>query len=125
MEIKIVGRPQFYLGLDLAFVELLMRLAERHYDGRCKAAAKPGPDGLLWGWRNLLTPDPFDDSMPAPKPPAVSGSFRDLDLTLKICEGAQMPGMASDQERALIWAYVRDVTHALSFANQLKWEATL
>ncbi len=73
MKATITANPIFYLTLDKEIVSILMRLANNHYDFTCKQAGKYG--GLLYGWRNCVEHDAD-----------CQGTFRDLDLTLKICE---------------------------------------
>ena len=79
MKATIIGKPHFEVEVTQGMVEGLLELSQAHYDGTCKTAGRPG--GLLWGWKNQAA-----WSRESGDPLVVSGSFRELDLTLKICE---------------------------------------
>lgn len=52
MKITIYAQPSFYFALADAELQALLRLAETHYDWRCKGAAAPnGFLGAMHGWR--------------------------------------------------------------------------
>jgi len=126
MRIRIVGEPRFYLGTDLATVRALLKLSKSHYDSTCRAAGEVG--GFLYGWMNLLeAQQPSKDPDPEPMTLAhidPSGTFRELDLTLKLTEGARL--VLCTDELALIRHYEYDVRAALKRANEITgWEVQL
>jgi hypothetical protein len=79
MTIEITLQPMFWLQLKREDVEVLLLLSEHHYDSECRQAGKIG--NFLYGWRNVTG---CVSEGPAPK---CHASRRDLDTTLKICEG--------------------------------------
>jgi hypothetical protein len=82
MDFRIQGRPEFFFTLTLEEVTALIRLSEAHYDGACKEASRPGPNGFLYGWKNRLT-WATEEGRPTPQ---ISATWRELDLVLKITE---------------------------------------
>lgn len=81
MRIEITMQSIFWLALTREDVEPLVLLAQHHYDGVCKAAARPG--GFLYGWLNTVSarvPVDFGDH------PLCGADRRQLDTALKICE---------------------------------------
>lgn len=108
MNIVIRGVPRFEISATPELVATLIKLAGHHYDGTCKAAAEVG--GFLYGWRNSLSP-PVPTSF-------VSGSFRDLDLTLKICEVARYAQL-SEVEKSALGEYITAVHYALRRSNEV------
>lgn len=92
--------PSFRISIHADMVKALTKVARRHYDYACKSMA----DHELVRWLSLSEND-F----------GVSASFRDLDLTLKICE---MRALVCDEyEIVLLDRYVRIVRDALQKAN--------
>ena len=85
MKIKIEWRPLFWLDLKREDLEPLFVLADHHYDGACKAAARQG--GFMYGWRNIVSSRPPED---VEEPVLCSADRRQLDLTLKTCEAVSM-----------------------------------
>ena len=85
MKIEITLQPLFWLAFTRDELEPLFLLASHHYDGACKAAARQ--DGFLYGWRNIVSSRIGDQEM---EQPLCSGSRRDLDTVLKICEGVRL-----------------------------------
>lgn len=111
MKVTIIGRPEYQLLMDSETVALLMLLAQTHYDGTCRAAARPG--GFLYGWANIVcwNQDTLDDSI---EPQRCAASARELDLTLKLCEGA--PHLTLAANRDLLQAYAVTARRALAAA---------
>lgn len=85
MKIEITMQPLFWLALTREELEPLFLLASHHYDGACKAAARQG--GFLYGWRSIVSSRLPSQEMGHP---LCSGSRRDLDTVLKICEGIRL-----------------------------------
>lgn len=79
MRATIHAMPRFELEITSGVVAGLLLLSRHHYDGTCQMAGRPG--GFLWGWKNSA-----EWAAQVSEPTVVTGSFRDLDLTLKICE---------------------------------------
>lgn len=117
MNLTIIGKPEFYLDLDVQTVDQLMWLSERHYDFTCRKASEGG--GLLFGWRNTIISNNQrleEERLEGRTPVDVfychpHGSFRDLDLTMKICEGRGQ--IKDEKKRALVDAYAIKVITAL------------
>jgi hypothetical protein len=78
MKIAITCTPKFWIELSPEHVEVLRKLAIWHYDGVCNRAALQG--GFIYGWCNSLSYAAEGEIS------KCSGSFRDLDLCLKIME---------------------------------------
>jgi hypothetical protein len=78
MKISITCTPQFWITLTPSHVDVLRKLAILHYDSACRKAALRG--GFVYGWHNLTR-----DVESA----VCCGTFRDLDLCLKIMESDQ------------------------------------
>lgn len=114
MKIIITAQPKFQLQLPRAVVLLLMDCSKYHYDAACRQAGARG--GFLYGWNNIMTP--FEGCDPEAEGVAVSGTFSELDLTLKLCE---MQHHRSPADRRLLWDYAGLVSRALSRANQITW----
>lgn len=112
MKIEITGTPRFWLAVDSATITTLMALSKNHYDGYCRTVGMPG--GFLYGWNNQRTIiDPYNDNE---APTLVSGSFRDLDTTLKLCEGANY---LSAEQQALAHSYAQSIRNALRVSNDI------
>lgn len=77
MKALITAKPMFHLTLDTKTVEALMELSKLHYDRTCAAVSSQG--GFLYGWRSAA-------GMGAD----CSADFRQLDLTLKLAELAEI-----------------------------------
>lgn len=84
MEIEITLQAKFWLRLSAWDVGLLMKMAEHHYDGACKAAGRSG--GFLFGWRNTVWAVASEGIGTA----LCDANRRELDTMLKICEGTRM-----------------------------------
>lgn len=117
MRVEILMQAQFWLALTREDLEPVFALSSHHYDSACKAAGAPG--GFLYGWRNLVSayvPVEAD-------PPLCSGSRRDLDTFLKICEGVRLAtscglitpeqGQRTNQLCALIWTALAEGAKAV------------
>lgn len=88
MKIEIQMMPYFWLSLARHDVDVLMKLAEHHYDSVCRAAGKPGH--FLYGWFNITRDQKEEYVINLDEAPTCSGSRRELDTVLKICEGARL-----------------------------------
>jgi hypothetical protein len=88
MIIEISMQPMFWLGLLRRDVDTLMKLAEHHYDGACRMAGKPG--NFLYGWFNITREQSECGDYKETDVPKCSGSRRQLDTVLKICEGTRL-----------------------------------
>lgn len=113
--VEIVGRPEFYFELVKKDVDCLIRLAEKHYDGACQAAAKGAMhgegrtrNGLLIMWRNQW----YGENTNTPQ--RISATWRDLDLVLKITEILHTNGGTDEENEVasrLHFAFRRAMTH--------------
>lgn len=88
MRIEITLQPLFWLSLFRRDVDTLMKLAEHHYDSVCRESRKPGH--FLYGWYNTTRDQSPCDDHQIENVPKCSGTRRDLDTALKICEGTRM-----------------------------------
>lgn len=77
MKIKICAQPKFYFQLNAEQIAVLMQLSREHYDGVCKSAGQDR--GFIFGWNNWYQVQPESEQ---------SASWRELDICLKIMEGA-------------------------------------
>ncbi len=84
MTIEITMQAVFWLSLRRDDLEPLFVLAEHHYDSACRAAAQPR--GFLYVWRVMVSAG----LPPGADTPKCRADWRDLDLTLKICENLRM-----------------------------------
>lgn len=91
MNYKIIQRPEFGLAMTNQVARLMQRLSSMHYDGRCKAAGQPGPDGFINGWVNW-TNGPEAETL-------VILTAHQMDTAMKIIE--MLPTLEPD-ERALL-----------------------
>ncbi len=120
MNVEIVGRPEFHMTLDLLVVEALMLLSKHHYDGLCRRVG--GNGGFLYGWKNRRDWAEVDGDPTC----AVSGSFRDLDLTLKLCEISRSLSLVTQDMDIALEEYKAKVRGALHRASELQdWKITL
>lgn len=110
MKIENRPRPHFWLSIDLRTVEVLMSLAQAHYDAVCKHAGQwthQNPDrrnGILAMWYMLLShPGGVKE---------VDATPRDLDTLLKVCELYRAMGL-DPSETAMVEDFVRSVRKAL------------
>lgn len=87
MKIEIQMVPLFWLSLTRHDVDLLLKLAEHHYDSVCRMAAKPG--NFMYGWFNITRDLDPDCDYKEEDLPKCSGNRRELDTVLKICEGVR------------------------------------
>lgn len=111
MKIQIKAEPKFWLGVKLDTILALKRCAELQYDAACRAAAMKG--GFIYGWENIIVNDLE----------MVSATWRELDMSLKICE---MGVHATAEERELINTYSNSVRAAMTKARELtSFEVTL
>ena len=74
------------IELSRAEVDALIKLAELHYDFKCKSYAKEG--GLLFRYRTLFN-NGYDEGKGVI---SVTIGLRDVDTLCKILEGAEFPG---------------------------------
>lgn len=127
MNITIVGSPHFHVGVDQATVKLLLDCSAAHYDGDCKAAGVPG--GFLFGWNNLLVwadADAAANPGPGADRCRPTGTFRQIDLTLKICEVAHYLFMNEPDKLKVIHDYKMAICAALERANNIRdWRIEL
>jgi hypothetical protein len=86
-------------------VLLLFRKSAEHYDMTCRDASKKG--GFIYGWVNRLN-EP-NATFPA--------SFRQLDLTLKICEVSNNQGNYTDFDKNRTVEYSSFVIRLLKESN--------
>lgn len=118
--------PRVKLQVTTADVELLVHLAQSHYDATCRRTAKPknmqmtlaSTDGLLHGWRNQL--HLRETSITEVE---VTGS--ELDTLMKITEGltpaiSTRPLQGNSRSRAVRELYLT-LLHAHSMAR-LKYD---
>lgn len=92
MKALIVAVPKFYLTLNDSIIILLMRMSKRHYDSTCKRASDMWQGGFIYGWTNCIELNY-----------RCSATYRQLDLTLKICELASLS--CSKKELQLVNEY--------------------
>lgn len=104
IDVEIIGQPIFWIKMDAATVDVLIKLALRHYDSKCKQSARLG--GFLWGWRNTVN---FNAES------SCRATWDNLDTSLKICENAEM--MLDAAQLRLIAAYRARVLVALDAAR--------
>lgn len=76
MEIEVYAVPHWNIQFTKAHINVLMELANHHYDGVCRDAARVG--GFIYGWNNHIQ---FYE-LPSP----VSANSRQVDICLKILE---------------------------------------
>lgn len=88
MKIEIQMKPYFWLSLFRRDVDVLMKLAEHHYDSVCRLSCKPG--NFLYGWYNVTRDQSLCGDYKIDEVPKCGGSRRELDTILKICEGARL-----------------------------------
>ncbi len=88
VNIEIEMRPYFWLSLFRRDVDVLVLLAEHHYDGACRAAGRQG--GFLYGWFNITRDQSPCGEYKIEEVPKCNGTRRDLDTVLKICEGTRL-----------------------------------
>ena len=105
MEAYISVKPVFNLTLSKEIVLLLSRKSKEHYDAACRKVSEQG--GFIYGWVNCID---FDVTCDA--------SFRELDLTLKICEGFNHLGSDSDNDKILMREYSDLVKRLLEKSNE-------
>jgi hypothetical protein len=72
------------MKVDAETIQVLLKCAEHHYDGACKAMAKE--NGLLLRWKSQIESKP--ESM-------ITGTFNDIDITAKV---AEMSGYLPDSK---------------------------
>lgn len=104
MQASISVNTVFYLTISKEMVDLLFRKSTDHYDTACRLASRQG--GFIYGWINCVN---FDTSCKA--------SFRELDLTLKICEGFNHLGSDTDNDKKLMIEYSDFVRRLLEKSN--------
>lgn len=115
MQIVITARPIFNLPLTLDQIELLAKLSDAHYDGRCKAASRPGTGGFIHGWKGCATfhaENPHLDREPF----TVQATWHEIDTTLKILE---MCSYLPVPERAMALELQADLYAALQHADKV------
>lgn len=101
MEAYITVKPVFNLTISKDIALLLSKKSTEHYDLTCINASKPG--GFIYGWLNCIEHDT-----------TCKASFRELDLTLKICERSDY---YSNEDKKLIEEYRGFVGRALKGSN--------
>lgn len=108
MKFQMQGVPTFRFQLSLEEIEVLIRLAVRHYDMTCKRAA--GPDGVIFQWRKDMqiaaTVREHQDPNEEPYEPLLQADFSDLDVVAKICEPMNMMGLASFEAEVAAKVYM-------------------
>lgn len=88
MRVEITVNPIFWLSLWRHDVDLLMKLAEYHYDSACRQSAKPG--NFLYGWFNVTRDQKEQYTTNLEDVPKCDGNRRELDTVLKLCEGTRL-----------------------------------
>ena len=81
MDIEVRYKPYFQLQMSVVLIDRLMKLADAHYDGRCRQAGRVG--GFIYGWNNHATFAPEESAV------EVSANPDELDTCMKICELAR------------------------------------
>jgi hypothetical protein len=122
MDVTIRGKPTFRLWPEVQVVKDLSFLALSHYDGACKSAALQG--GFLYGWMNQVRWfEQETERGERTEPLSVEGDFRELDMTLKICEISGISELGKPVElkglMERLLEYSRDVRAALQRANEI------
>ena len=79
---KFAYEVESLIHLTRAEIDHLIVNSTAHYDGRCKEASKPGPEGFLWGFHNRMT---YEEE----KTIEVYVSWRQVDCICKILESEQ------------------------------------
>lgn len=110
MKVKITAVPLFHVDIDKDTLKALIVCAQNHYDSTCRAAAQQG--GVLFSWANTLK---FRANSADPVLPV--GTFRELDLTLKIAEGSRY--LLDDAHQNLVARYAMSVRIALQKSNEV------
>lgn len=97
MKVQLRGTAVFYFPVTLKLVRQLMKLSKQHYDGACnRASARCGQPLYPGSVHNQMTNgiltiwfDRFDikDEMSEVE---VRGTWDEMDLVAKVCEGAHM-----------------------------------
>lgn len=126
MKIKVNAQPVFLIVPSKKMVELLMFMSEHHYDATCKNMSKSaGQNGQLNGlfviWKTHL--ESIEEFTPGAEAWCNAG-FRDLDLTLKVCENNAI--LSDIKDRMFVLAFVERIRQAMSLADdqvkRLEWE---
>jgi hypothetical protein len=78
LKFSISAKLHFEFNLTVDQVNMLMKLGELHYDGHCRSCVRSG--GHVYGWLNAVNFSGSENQS------MVSGTWRDLDSTLKIME---------------------------------------
>jgi len=116
MKATIIGQPAFEIEITKELVHDLMRCAQGHYDVTCRKAADPG--GVLSTWLTMLGGEPPSKS--------VIASFRNVDLTLKICEAATVIFRENPERLSRVREYADTMAGALRLASNIQqsgaWE---
>jgi len=86
MDIKIQGVPQFTIEITIPQIDVLIKMARRHYDMTCReaGAAGHGPQGFLVQWHRIISS--YKEWPCEGVTPYIQASFRELDTCLKIME---------------------------------------
>lgn len=133
MLIEVSAQPEFLIPLNLEQVDILMELSANHYDSTCRAAGKRGEtfeqQGFIYGWRTIISayvntpviPDfnPMDET--GKQTVRVKATWRQLDLVLKILEGAAyLEPLQKGIAGCLRWDLITAVTKARPIIT--KWQ---
>lgn len=94
MKIQITLTPVFWILFTPKQLNLLSKWASLHYDSVCKQSGELG--GFIYGWINVTSQLAYlltqGDALPA-----CRATWRDCDITLKICEMIQY-GIPEDEQ---------------------------
>ncbi len=111
MNIEIQAVARFWIELGQDHVAILKKAAEWHYDGVCNQAAQVG--GFIYGWVNVTTPYPGQVEVAK-----CCATFGELNLCLKILEGANSMAFPDTSDQALIAEMRKSFFAALRMANE-------
>ena len=102
MKVTIQGHAKFLIPLEEKHVAILEKLAERHYDARCRQCLNGEPNkgdetaGMIQSWRNTIW---FNKEFYNGEPIPVSMSETQIDIAQKIME---YPIGLTDEEKTTL-----------------------
>lgn len=110
MRIEITGSPVFHFQLTIEQVLSIQKCAINHYDTVCRNSGMAG--GFVYDW---VVQTLFENSA------TVRATFRELDLTCKILEMANVLGIK--EALRLRQAFMRALSHSNEVSH--KWAAAI
>lgn len=129
MDIEIRVQCVFSVPFVQEQIDVLTKLAQVHYDHKCKSAPEEG--GFIAKWQKYMSADRvYRDTLTENDDPfTVSATFSELDTCLKILEVANLAyhsKLISQEAMALCTSLTRDFRGVLSLANQKyrEWQIT-